>query len=95
MLTLWIVTGLASLAGGTGLLVVHGFRWIADGSWQPVVLADFVRVPATRSLLGLNSLLETVFGLPIAVDLMMVGVLTVLLGYQIDRWRRLSRYARA
>lgn len=95
MPTLWIATGLASLLGGASLLLVHGIQWMTGGNWQPASLADYVRAPATRSLLGLNSLLEAAFALPIALDLMLVGVLTVVLSLKIKRWRRLARYARA
>lgn len=91
MVTVWLVGGLATLSGGLGLFAWHGAEWLAQGLWRPTALADWVGVPATSSLLGLNALLERAFGLPLAVDLIVVGLLALLVGRNIDSWRSLKR----
>ena len=90
MVTLWLAGGLATMFGGIGLFVYEAGAWVSDGLWRPVALADLMRVPATKSLLGLNSLLESAFALPIGIDLMMVGTLALMVGRQIEHWRVLK-----
>lgn len=91
MVTVWLVGGLATLSGGLGLFAWHGAEWLAQGLWRPTALADWVGVPATSGLLGLNALLQVAFGLPLAVDLIAVGLLALLIGRNIDSWRSLKR----
>jgi hypothetical protein len=91
MVTAWLVGGLATLSGGVGLFAWHAAQWLAEGLWRPMALADWVGVPATSSLLGLNALLETAFSLPIAVDLIGVGLLALAVGRNITSWRALKR----
>ena len=93
MVAVWLATGLLTMVGGLGLFTYNAAQWLADGLWQPVALADYVRVPATRSLLGLNQLLELTFGLPLGVDLILVGLVALLVGRNLDRWRALRRQA--
>jgi hypothetical protein len=78
------------MSGGIGLFGYAALRWLGNGEWQPVALADYVGVPATRSLLGLNDLLQLAFGLPVGVDLIAIGVLALLVGRQLGRWRALT-----
>ena len=91
MVVIWLVAGFATMFGGLGLFAYEAGAWLSDGLWRPVALADLVRVPATRSLLGLNSLLESAFALPIGADLITIGVLALLVARQVERWRALKR----
>jgi hypothetical protein len=91
MVAVWLAGGLTTLTGGIGLFAYHGAEWLAQGLWRPLALADWVGVPATSSLLGLNALLELAFGLPLAVDLILVGLLALLVGRNIDSWRALKQ----
>ena len=95
MVALWLVSGLLTMSGGIGLFAYAALQWLSDGEWQPVALADYVGVPATRSLLGLNDLLQLAFGLPVGVDLIALGVLALVVGRQLDRWHALSGSAKA
>jgi len=87
MVALWLASGLASMFGGVALFAYETGAWLADGLWRPIALADLVAVPTTRSLLGLNALLEAVFDLPVGVDLLIVGALALAVGRQVARWR--------
>ncbi len=91
MVVLWLAGGLASMFGGVALFTYEVGAWLADGLWHPLALADVVGVPATRSLLGLNALLEGAFALPIGVDLIVLGTLALLVGRQVASWRALTR----
>ncbi len=91
MVALWLVGGVASMAGGLALFVYQAAAWFADGLWRPIALADLVTVPATRSLLGLNALLEAAFGLPIGVYLVIAGCLALAVGREIARWHALKK----
>jgi hypothetical protein len=93
MVAVWLAAGCATMIGGLGLFAYQAATWLVDGLWRPLALADYVGVPATRSLLGLNALLEAAFGLPIGVDLVVVGTLALLVGRNIDRWRALKQRA--
>ena len=90
MVALWLASGLASMISGLALFAYETGAWLADGLWHPLALADLVRVPATRSLLGLNALLEAAFDLPIGVDLIIVGTLALVIARQVARWRALT-----
>jgi hypothetical protein len=90
MVALCLASGLLTMSGGIGLFAYAALQWLSDGDWQPVALADYVGVPATRSLFGLNDLLQLAFGLPVGVDLIAIGVLALVVGRQLDRWRALS-----
>jgi hypothetical protein len=90
MVALWLAGGLASMLGGFALFTYEAGAWLADGLWRPLALADVMRVPATRSLLGLNALLQGAFALPIGVDLIVVGTLALVVGRQVARWRALG-----
>ena len=89
MVALWLAGGLASMFGGFALFAYEAGAWLADGLWRPLALADVVRVPATRSLFGLNALLEAAFAVPIGVDLIVVGTLALTVGREVARWRAL------
>ena len=91
MVAMWLAAGLASMFGGLGLFAYEAGAWLSDGLWRPVALVDLVRVPATRSLFGLNTLLESAFALPIGVDLIVLGTLALAVGRQVERWRALKR----
>jgi hypothetical protein len=91
MVAIWLAAGFATVFGGLGLFAYEAGAWLSDGLWHPLALADLVRVPATRSLLGFNSLLETAFALPIGADLIMVGALALLVARQVERWRALKQ----
>ncbi len=91
MVVLWLASGLASMFGGLALFAYEVGAWLSDGLWRPIALADVVRVPATRSLLGLNALLESAFALPIGIDLIALGTLALLVGRQVATWRALAR----
>jgi len=93
MVAVWLATGLLTMVGGLGLFVYNAAQWLADGLWRPVALADFVGVPVTRSLLGLNQLLEVTFGLPLGMVLILVGLVALLVGRHLDSWRVLRRQA--
>jgi hypothetical protein len=95
MVALWLASGLLTMCGGLGLFAYAALQWLSDGEWQPVALVDYVGVPATRSLLGLNDLLQLAFGLPVGIDLITIGVLALLVGRHLGRWRALSRSSRA
>ena len=95
MVAIWLAAGFATMFGGLGLFAYEAGAWLSDGLWRPVALADLVGVPATRSLLGLNSLLETAFALPIGADLISVGMIALLVARQVERWRALKRDHRA
>ncbi|MBI3515247.1 MAG: hypothetical protein HY060_14485 [Proteobacteria bacterium] len=90
MVAVWLAAGFATMFGGLGLFVYEAGAWLSDGLWRPIALADVVRVPMTRSLFGLNALLESAFALPIGVDLIAVGTLALLVGRQVERWRTLK-----
>ena len=90
MIAVWLAASLLTMCGGIGLFGYSVLQWLSDGQWQPVALADYVGVPATRSLLGLNDLLQLAFGLPVGIDLITIGVLALLVGRNLDRWRALS-----
>ncbi|HUA56816.1 MAG TPA: hypothetical protein VMB81_31830 [Candidatus Sulfotelmatobacter sp.] len=87
VVALCLASGLASMLGGVALFAYETGAWLIDGLWQPIALADLVTVPATRSLLGLNALLAATFHLPIGVDLVIAGALTLAVGRQMARWR--------
>jgi len=91
MVALCLATGLLTMCGGLGLYAYAALQWLGDGLWQPVALADYVAAPATRSLLGLNDLLQAAFGLPVGVDLIVIGLLALLIARNLDRWRALRR----
>jgi hypothetical protein len=93
MVALWLATGLASMFGGLALFAYETGAWLADGLWRPIALADVLTVPATRSLFGLNALLEATFSLPIGIDLILVGTLALTVGRQVARWRALRAQA--
>ena len=90
MVAVWLFTGFLTLGSGLGLFVYSGLQWLTDGQWQASALADYVRVPLTRSLLGLNQLLELVFGLPLWTDLIGVGLIALLVGSSLARWHALT-----
>ena len=91
MVVLWLAGGLASMFSSLALFAYEGGAWLSDGLWRPVALADVVRVPVTRSLLGLNALLEAAFALPIGADLIALGTLALLVGRQVSTWSTLVR----
>lgn len=91
MVAVLLSGGLATLSGGVGLFAYHGAEWLAQGLWRPLALADWVGVPATSSLLGLNALLEAAFALPVAVDLIGLGLIALVVGRNIDSWRALKQ----
>jgi len=90
MVAVWLAAGILTLCSGIGLYAYAALQWLSGGQWQPAALADFVHVPATRALLGLNQLLEVAFGLPVAVDLMTIGLVALLVGRNIESWRALT-----
>jgi hypothetical protein len=89
MVAAWLAAGLLTMIGGMGLFAYNAAQWLATGLWQPIALADYVGVPTTRSLLGLNQLLEMAFGLPVGIDLIVVGLVALLVGRNLDSWRAL------
>jgi hypothetical protein len=91
MVAIWLAASLLTVCGGIGLFGYSVLQWLSDGQWEPVALADYVGVPATRSLLGLNDLLQIAFSLPVGIDLITIGVLALLVGRNFARWRALSR----
>ena len=93
MVAVWLAGGLATMVGGVGLLAFNLVQWLADGLWRPLALADWISVPTTRSLLGLNALLQTAFSLPLAADLIAVGLVALLVGRNIVSWRALKARA--
>src|SRR5271154_3447655 len=74
MIAVWLAASLLTMCGGIGLFGYSVLQWLGDGQWQPIALADYVGVPATRSLLGLNDLLQVAFGLPVGIELITIGV---------------------
>ena len=93
MVAVWLAGGLATMVGGVGLLAFHLVEWLADGLWRPLALADWISVPTTSSLLGLNALLQAAFGLPLAADLIAVGLVALLVDHNIVSWRALKARA--
>jgi hypothetical protein len=89
MVAMWLMTGFLTLGSGLGLFAYSGLQWLTDGQWQASALADYVRVPLTRSLLGLNQLLELAFSLPLWSDLVAVGLVALLVGSSLARWHAL------
>jgi hypothetical protein len=95
MVALCLAAGFLTMCGGIGLYAYAALQWLSDGAWQPVALADYVGVPATRSLLGLNDLLQLAFGLPVGIDLILIGMLALLVGRNLGRWRALGLSSKA
>jgi hypothetical protein len=81
------------VVGGVGLLAYHLVQWFADGLWRPLALADWIAAPTTRSLLGLNALMQAAFAVPLAADLIAVGLIALLVGRNIVSWRALKARA--
>lgn len=90
MVAVWLVAGFATMFGGLGLFAYEAGAWLSDGLWRPIALADLMGVPVTRSLFGLNALLQTAFAVPIGLDLIALGSLALLVARQVERWRALN-----